>query len=80
MKDGSEGGGDVLRKLLGLPEVPLGDNSAGAMRPFWWSDRGPALDAGSVQVLSTQEARLQLRSQPQVRGQGPYTGQACTGH
>lgn len=54
MKEGSEGGGDVLG---GAP--------------------GPA---GSVQVLSTQEARLQLRSQPQVRGQGPYTGQACTGH
>lgn len=81
MMEGYEGGGDAPEEeLLGLFEAPLGNNSAGAMRPLCLSDRGPVLDAGSVQVLSTQKARLQLRSQPQVRSQGPSTRQACTGH
>lgn len=41
-------GGDVPEEeLLGLSQVPLGNDIAGAGRPLFLSDRGPVLDAGS---------------------------------
>lgn len=48
MMQGYEGGGGVPEEeLCGLSEVPLGNDTAGAIRPLFLSGRGPALGAGS---------------------------------
>lgn len=76
MMESYKGGGDVPEEeLLGLSQVPLGNDSAGAGRPLFLSDRGPVLDAGSgffypeTSFCSAQEAQTVV--EVSASGTGP---------
>lgn len=62
MMQGYEGGSDVPEEGCGLLDVPLGNNSAKAIRALFLSDGCPALDAGSGSFYS--ETNFSLEAQP----------------
>lgn len=70
MMQGYEGGSDMPEEGCGQFEVPLGNNSAKAIRALFLSDGCPALDAGSDSFYSETNSSLEAQTAVEVSVSG----------